>query len=237
MSTVTFWPFLFKLVQDGFASLNSLPFTKTGHNLGLCLLPYVFQSSTALLENSLHFPNISWNFPPCCPSVIPANSTDKCYLQKFGTGSKKSSLPTNLFLNLHSCCLTTDSAVSLPFFFFLNSARNSSVSSAGVQQQCHSVSLSDSPGTPRCPPCHPCKQTTRLCLACLIFCQEPHFAFMKKRAANTWLIHFQLFRSSKLQEFFTCLNCSFYLWGQSGDLAQISCHILWLCQPSLGGKD
>lgn len=78
------------------------PFPKIGHNFGLCSLPYVLQFSIVLLENPLHSTNISWNSPYCSPSVISANLTDKCYLQKFGSGSEKSSLPTNLCLNLHS---------------------------------------------------------------------------------------------------------------------------------------
>lgn len=78
------------------------PFPKTTHNFGLCLLPYVLQYPIVLLEHSLHCANIPWNLPYYSPSVIPANSTYKCYLQKFGSVSKKSSLPADLSLNLHS---------------------------------------------------------------------------------------------------------------------------------------
>lgn len=74
------------------------PIPKTVYNVGLCLLPYMLQLSIVLLENSLHCANISRNLPYCSLSVIPANSTDKCYLQKFGTGSK-SSLPINVCLS------------------------------------------------------------------------------------------------------------------------------------------
>lgn len=78
------------------------PFPKTTHNFGLCLLPYVLQYPIVLLECSLHCANIPWNLPYYSPSVVPANSTYKCYLQKFGSVSKKSSLPADLSLNLHS---------------------------------------------------------------------------------------------------------------------------------------
>lgn len=72
------------------------PFPKTGCSFGLSVLPCELQSSTVFLENSLHCANTSWNLPYCSPSVVPTNSTDECYLQKLGTGSKKSSLPTSL---------------------------------------------------------------------------------------------------------------------------------------------
>lgn len=88
-----------RLLQDGLLLVTIELFPKTGHNFGLCLLPYELQSSTVVLENSLHSENISWDLPYCCPFVIPASFTDKCYMQKFGM---EAGSPHKSFLALHS---------------------------------------------------------------------------------------------------------------------------------------
>lgn len=152
------------------------PFPKTAQNFGLCLLPYVLQYSIVLLERSLHCANIPWNLPYYSPSVIPANSTYKCYLQKFGSVSKKSSLPADLSLNLHSqLSYNWFGSFSPPFFVILVCSQECSSSPASV-----APSITDVMDTHSAPYCRSCKQGTRLDLACLFFFRKYILSSWKK---------------------------------------------------------
>lgn len=119
----SYFGLVFRLLQDDLLLVTIELFPKTGHNFGLRLLPYELQSSIVVLENSLHSENISWNLPYCSPFVIPANFTDKCYMQKSGMepGSPHKSFPCSAFPAVSQLIQQFLPILPLPF---LSSARH-----------------------------------------------------------------------------------------------------------------